>query len=124
MVAAPLILGSDPRRLSPATITMLENRQVIAVDQDPLGIQGTPIRQRGDGQVWVKPLVGGSRAVALLNRGPRTLRLTTSAHAIGLSPVRGYRVENLWTHTSATTTGQISARVPPLSAVLYRVTNA
>ena len=46
IVAAPLILGSDPRALSPATIAMLENREVIAVDQDPLGIQGTRRRDR------------------------------------------------------------------------------
>jgi hypothetical protein len=123
IVAAPLILGSDPRTLSPALVSMLENRQVIAIDQDRLGIQGTPIQQHGDGQVWVKPLVGGSRAVALLNRGPRALRLTTSAEAIGLAPAGDYLVENLWSHTTATTTGLISARVPPESAVLYRVTS-
>ena len=124
IVAAPLILGSDPRSLSPAMITMLENRQVIAIDQDPLGIQGTPIQQHGTAQVWVKPLVGGSRAVALLNRGRRARRITTSARAIGLSPASGFVVENLWTHTTDTTTGRISALVPPHSAVLYRVTNA
>ena len=43
IVAAPLILGSDPRKLSPATIKMLENPEVIAIDQDPLGVQGTAI---------------------------------------------------------------------------------
>jgi alpha-galactosidase len=74
--------------------------------------------------VWVKPLVGGSRAVALLNRGRRARRITTSARAIGLSPASGFVVENLWTHTTDTTTGRISALVPPHSAVLYRVTNA
>src|ERR1019366_1851030 len=92
IVAAPLILGSDPRSLSPAMITMLENRQVIAIDQDPLGIQGTPIQQHGTAQVWVKPLVGGSRAVALLNRGRRARRITPSARAIGLSPASGFVV--------------------------------
>jgi hypothetical protein len=63
-VAVPLILGSDPRALSPSTISMLENREVLAVDQDRLGIQGTMIAQRGSGQVWAKPLSGGQVASA------------------------------------------------------------
>jgi alpha-galactosidase len=121
IVAAPLILGSDPRKLSAATIAMLENRQVIAIDQDPLGIQGTAIRQERSGQVWVKPLVGDDRAVALLNRGATAIRITTSARALRIAHATGYRIENLWTHTTATTTGRISARVPPHAAMLYRV---
>jgi alpha-galactosidase len=121
MVAAPLILGSDPRTLSPASIAMLENPQVIAVDQDPLGIQGTLIASSGDGQVWVKPLRGESRAVALLNRGRVAIPIGTSARAVGLGPGRRYLIQNLWTHTRATTSSSIGAEVPPHSAVLYRV---
>jgi alpha-galactosidase len=124
IVAAPLMLGSDPRKLSPATIRMLENPQVIAIDQDPLGIQGSPIRtaDNGQGQVWVKPLRGGDRAVALLNRGGTEIRLTTSLRAIGIARAGGHRIENMWTHRSSTTVGTISARVAPRSALLYRVT--
>ena len=122
IVAAPLILGSDPRKLSPATIEMLENPQVIAIDQDPMGTQGTDIDEQGAGQVWVKPLLGGDRAVALLNRGATAIQITTSAGATGIAPAPGYRIENLWTHTTATTTGEITARVPPHAAALYRLT--
>jgi alpha-galactosidase len=122
IVAAPLILGSDPRVLSPATVSMLTNRQVIAIDQDPLAIQGTAIQREGSGEVWSKRLVGGHRAVALLNRGPRALRITTSATRVGLPPARAYRLQDLWAHTTNTTTGVISALVAPKSVVLYRVT--
>jgi alpha-galactosidase len=103
---------------------MLENPQVIAIDQDPLGIQGSPIRtaDNGQGQVWVKPLRGGDRAVALLNRGGTAIRLTTSLRAIGIARAGGHRIENMWTHRSSTTVGTISARVAPRSALLYRVT--
>lgn len=66
---------------STATIAMLENRQVIAIDQDRLGIQGTAIRQERSGQVWIKPLTGEGRAVALLNRGATAIQSTTSARA-------------------------------------------
>jgi Alpha galactosidase A len=59
ILAAPLILGSDPRTLSAASIGMLENANVIAVDQDPLGAQGTLVQQIGQAQVWAKPLANG-----------------------------------------------------------------
>jgi alpha-galactosidase len=121
IVAAPLILGSDPRKLSTSTIKMLENPRVIAIDQDRLGVQGTAVREEGSGQVWVKPLTGGERAVALLNRGSTAIRITTSAGAIQIARAAGYRIENLWANRTVTTTGKISARVPPHAAMLYRV---
>jgi alpha-galactosidase len=100
---------------------MLENPAVIAIDQDALAIQGTPIDRSGAGQVWTKPLAGGDRAVALLNRRGTPIRLTTSAHAIGLGPAARYRIVNVWSHTTKTTSGAIDARVPPHGTVLYRV---
>jgi alpha-galactosidase len=121
IVAAPLIIGSDPRVLSPATIEMLENRHVIAIDQDRLGAQGTAIRREGAGQVWAKPLAGGGRAVALLNRGDRALRIKTSVPAIRVARAARYRITNLWSGATFTTTDAISARVSPHAAVLYRV---
>jgi alpha-galactosidase len=124
IVAAPLILGSDPRALSSATIAMLENREVIAVDQDPLGVQGTAVESHGAAQVWSKPLAGGAVAVALLNRGAEPLRIATTAGASGVPAARRYRVRNLWAHTSALSRGRISALVAPGSAVLYRIAPA
>jgi alpha-galactosidase len=121
MLAAPLILGSDPRVLSPASVSMLENPEVIAVDQDPLGIQGTVVQSEGAGQVWSKRLVRG-RAVALLNRGSRTLRIATTARRVGLRRARRYTLQNLWAHTTKTTPRVISAPVRPHGVVLYRVT--
>jgi alpha-galactosidase len=124
IVAAPLMLGSDPRKLSPATVRMLENKQVIAIDQDRLGIQGRAIRTEGSGQVFVKPLAGGQRAVALLNRGTSPIRISTSTLAIHIKRAAGYRLANPWSRKTAKTTGRISARVGPDSVVLYRVWRA
>jgi hypothetical protein len=121
MVAAPLILGSDPRTLSSATISMLENSQVIAIDQDSLGVQGSPLSESGSGQVWVKPLANGDRAVALFNRGSGPLQISTTASAAGLPPARSYKLLNLWSNDTTTTTGDISANVPSDAVVLYRV---
>jgi alpha-galactosidase len=122
MVAAPLILGSDPRQLSPTSINMLKNSGVIAIDQDSLGAQGYPLQTSGNGQVWVKPLANGDRAVALFNRGSDSnLQISTNITAVGL-PQGAYQLTNLWTNQTTTTSDAISADVDPESVVLYRVT--
>jgi len=122
IVAAPLILGSDPRELSPDAIQMLENRQVIAIDQDPLGIQGAVVEQEGSGQAWSKPLSGERAAVALLNRGTVAMRITTTASKAGLRSAASYTTHDVWAGTTETTSGEISAVVPPDSVALYLVT--
>jgi len=121
ILAAPLILGSDPRTLSPQTIAMLTNPQVIAVDQDPLGVQGTLVATQGAAQVWAKPLAGGERAVALLNRGGDPLQVTTSAPGVGLPAAGLFQSQDLWAGTTSVTTGTISASVGGDSADLFRV---
>ncbi len=121
IVAAPLVLGSDPRRLSQAALAMLRNPAVIRIDQDPRSIQGRSISTHGDGQVWVKPLAGGAVAVALLNRGPTPQMIETSAQAAGLPSAANYRVQNVWSGSTTTRVGAIGALVPADAVVLYRV---
>ena len=121
MLAAPLILGSDPRVLSANQLAMLKNAQVIAVDQDPLGAQGTLVTQSGTSQVWVKPLASGARAVALFNRGSATAQISTTASDVGLPAASTYHLLNLWTDGATTTSGDITASVPSHGVVLYRV---
>jgi alpha-galactosidase len=122
MVAAPLILGSDPRSLSSRSIKMLKNPRVIAIDQDSLGAQGWLLsRTRTRRQVWVKPLAGGARAVALFNRGLSAHRIATTTTAAGLRNARRYGLLNVWTNQTSTTYGTISALVQPGAAVLFRV---
>jgi alpha-galactosidase len=118
--AAPLIIGSDVRALSDQTIAMLTNRDVIAIDQDRLGVQGRSIARDGDAQVWVKPLAGGDRAVALLNRGDSPLTVATTAAAAGLPKSARYALHDLWTGRQTSTAGRIAAVVDPGSAVLLR----
>jgi alpha-galactosidase len=107
ILAAPLVIGSDPRALTNATIAMLENPQVIAIDQDPLDRQGTLVETRGSGQMWTKPLAHGDTAIALLNRGTTPLTIITTTTELGL-PTGLYQLHNLWTDTTTTTTGAIS----------------
>jgi alpha-galactosidase len=122
IVAAPLILGSDPRRLSAATIAMLTNPRVIAIDRDRLGVEGTAVATHGSAQVWVKRLAGGQRAVALLNRGATTLKITTSAAQAGMPKAASYQLLNVWSGKGSTSGGTIRASVPADGVALYRLT--
>jgi alpha-galactosidase len=98
MMASPLMAGNDIREMSEETRAILLNREVIAVNQDSLGVQGRVIMDRGyGGQVWMKPLADGSRAVALLNLRPDSLGLYVRWKDIGL-PNGPARVRDLWAH--------------------------
>ena len=105
MVAAPLILGSDPRLLSTTNLNMLENPRVIAIDQDSLGAQGYLLSHSGSAQVWVKPLAGGARALALFNTGSSSQQISTSASAAGMPGAGQYKLLNVWTNQTSTTNG-------------------
>jgi alpha-galactosidase len=121
MEAAPLIIGSDVRTLSASSIGSLTNREILAIDQDPAGQQATVLANEGSGQVWVKTLSNGDRAVALLNRGSTPLVLSTTASDIGLPSASAYNLRDVWQHATTETAGRIAADVPPDSVVVYRV---
>ncbi|WP_421898270.1 glycoside hydrolase family 27 protein [Marinoscillum sp.] len=75
MMAAPLIAGNDLRNMSPETISILTNKEVIAIDQDSLGIQAFKHIDEENFEVWVKPLAGGDLAVCFLNRSAEPFEL-------------------------------------------------
>ncbi|MGW0226105.1 glycoside hydrolase family 27 protein [Streptomyces tendae] len=83
-MASPLVLGSDPRTLSDSMLRTLTNPEIIAVDQDPLAVQGVRVSTDSVGDVYSKVLSGrGKRAVVLLNRSDqpaqRTVRFADAA---------------------------------------------
>ena len=69
MMASPLILGNDLNNMSKETLEIITNKDVIAIDQDPLGIQGLRLKKDGDLQYWFKPLENGEWAFCILNGG-------------------------------------------------------
>jgi alpha-galactosidase len=120
MLAAPLLAGNDIRSMSGQTRYILTNRDVIAVDQDPLVVQGHPLP--ADGRVWVKPMADGSVAVALTNAGDTPEDVGTTAKAAGLPQADCYRVRDLWAHTERKGTGDIGPMPVPSHAVsMFRV---
>lgn len=122
IVAAPLIAGNDVRTMSAATKEILTNREVIAVDQDPLGTQGILVwEQPPELQVWAKPLKDGSRAVALLNRSGAPARITASFWRTGLR-TDSATVRDLWAHRDLGTFGrEFGATVPAHGVVMVKV---
>lgn len=121
MMAAPLLIGSDLRKATPAAFEILANREVIAVDQDPLGKQGTVVSSSSGRWVVVKELADGSRAVALFNETDSAQRVSTTARAAGLQEADAYTVRDLWQHATANTAGTVSATVPAHGTVLLRL---
>ncbi|MEU1306745.1 NPCBM/NEW2 domain-containing protein [Streptomyces shenzhenensis] len=121
IMTAPLLIGTDLRTASPATFDILGNKEVIAVDQDPLGRQGTVVSSEGGRWVVAKEMRDGSRAVALFNESGTAQRITTTARAVGLPDAPGYTLRDLWQHRGYHTAGTVSATVPAHGTVLVRV---
>ncbi|WP_235892380.1 glycoside hydrolase family 27 protein [Mycolicibacterium hodleri] len=119
MLAAPLLAGNDVRSMNEETRAILTNRDVIAVDQDPLVLQGLPLLD--DPRVIVKPLADGSVAVALFNADAAPVAIQTDVHAIGLSGADCYAVRDLWEHSDTTTNADIVKTVPAHGAAMMRV---
>jgi alpha-galactosidase len=122
IMAAPLMAGNDLRTMSADTRAILTNQEVIAIDQDSLGVQGRLVEENSEGlQVFMKPLRDGSRAVVLFNR-------TALATPIGASwwrlRVNGRaRVRDLWAHADlGEFTDRFIATVPPHGAMMLRIT--
>jgi alpha-galactosidase len=75
MMASPLIAGNDFRKMSKETLAILTNKELIAVDQDKLGIQGFKLSAENGLEVWVKPLSDGNWAITFLNRSEAPIKI-------------------------------------------------
>jgi len=116
ILAAPLLAGNDLSKMSPETHDILTNRDVIAVDQDALGKQGDRVWAEGPYEIWMKPLSGGARAVALFNRGERAAEMTLHLDAVGVKSAQG---RDVWAGKDlGKLTGSYATTVPGMGAVL------
>jgi len=125
VVKAPLIIGTDVTNMSPATLAILTAPEVIAVNQDPLGIQGRRVQRRNATQteVWAGPLADHSVAAVLLNRGSSDNDVTVLWPRIGLNANTLCSVRDLWQRKVVTTTvsGSWTTSVPAHSCVFVRI---
>ena len=139
MMASPLILGNDIRNMSAEVRDILTNREMIAVDQDALGVQGLHLMDDDGLSFWFKPLEGGDWAFTILNatKEDKTYLLDwqkfnfTDHEVSGLSThfdTTVYQVRNLWTHkvegkTSLKSKKTRKITIPSHDVVAYRLIN-
>ncbi|HEX5283478.1 MAG TPA: glycoside hydrolase family 27 protein [Bryocella sp.] len=123
LMAAPLMTGTDLTNMSEQTKSILLNRDVIAVDQDPLGKAGDRVWQQGPLEVWARPLSGGAVAVGLFNQLTSATHITVNLADLG---VHGdAEAEDLWAHQSVGVLHQsYTAVVPGHGVVMLRLRRA
>jgi len=120
ILAAPLLAGNDLTTMTPETIALLTNREVIAVDQDKLGKQGDRISEEGPIEIWARPLADGSKAVGVFNRLSTPLSATVDFRQLGFrGPVN---VRDIWQSKDlGAMKDPYTVTVPPHGVVLLRV---
>jgi alpha-galactosidase len=132
MLAAPLIAGNDLRTMSEDTREILINKDVIAVNQDPLGIQGFKYSSKNKVEIWFKPLSNDAWAMCVLNRGtnsqPVTFKWKKETVTDDLSKRQAkfgmttYNVRDLWAKKDLGTTAQtLTAEVPDHDVLMLRL---
>ncbi len=132
MLAAPLVAGNDLRSMSAETKGILTNKEVIAVNQDALGVQGFQYSAKDKVEVWFKPLTGSDWAMAVLNRSesPYQLSFDWKREQVGDTfskrearfDATWYAVRDLWTGRDLGTTRRtLSATVPAHDVLMLRL---
>lgn len=120
---SPMIIGTPIERLDPFTLSLLSNDEVLDVNQDPLGKQATRNVLSGGGEVLIKELEDGSKAVGLFNPGPVETTIAVRWEMLG---IRGtHRVRDLWRQQDlGGRDGEFAAPVASHGVVLVRIAAA
>ncbi|KAF7133540.1 hypothetical protein RHSIM_Rhsim09G0184800 [Rhododendron simsii] len=124
LMKAPLLIGCDVRNMTAEAFEILSNEEVIAVNQDSLGVQGRKVHVAGtDGcrQVWAGPLTDQRLAVALWNRCSKAANITAAWGTLGLESSTSVSVRDLWKHDDILedAVASFSARVEAHGCEMY-----
>ncbi|HEX3662555.1 MAG TPA: glycoside hydrolase family 27 protein [Acidobacteriaceae bacterium] len=120
ILAAPLLAGNDLSRMTPATKAILLNKEVIAVDQDKLGKEGSRALAMGLTEIWTKPLSGDALAAGLFNRDTEAHSVTLHLKDVGFPA--SAKLRDLWAHKDVSATdGAYTVTVPGHGVVLLKV---
>jgi alpha-galactosidase len=124
MFSAPLMTGNDIRFMTEDTKKVLANGEVIAIDQDPLGISATRYMDYGDLEIWVKPLSGNNFALCFINRSSQPVVVNQDMK----TSIRNYvidgsfTVKDLWTGRDiGRTSNNISGTIPAHDAMMLKL---
>jgi alpha-galactosidase len=122
MLAAPLLAGNDLPNMKPEINAILTNRDVIAIDQDPLGRQASRAYSDGEVDVWTRHLARGAMAIAVLNAGDN--RYSTHPFHLNLSKLglAGTQTgKDLWTGKSVKLTDNEPLELASHDVLLVRI---
>jgi hypothetical protein len=123
IVAAPLMIGTDLSKASPAVIDLLKAPEVIAINQDPAGHQGVLAYADSDRQILVKTLADGRKAVLLFNRSGADAKFTLTAEHLKMDATAPITLRDAWARADAGTfTGQREFQLKPREALLFTAT--
>ena len=120
MWSAPLIAGNDPRLMHGTDLAsqVLLNREIIAIDQDPLGRPATLVAGPGSWQVWRKPLTGGRTAIAVVNLAGSPATADFSWAQLGVSG-RPASLRDLWAHRDLAVAAGLPVQLGAHAAGVY-----
>jgi alpha-galactosidase len=125
MFSSPLIAGNDIRNMSQETLAVLTNREVIAIDQDKLGISAFRWLKSGDLEIWFKPLDHGEFAFCLINRsvGTATFNQDLKSTVNNLYTIDdSFVVRDLWKHKIIGKTSEnLKGNLGPHEVLLIRL---
>jgi alpha-galactosidase len=122
LLDAPLIAGNDLKTMPADIKEILTNKEVIAVNQDPLGMQGRRVRKNGDLDVWAKQMKDGSRVVVLFNRGGSEAEMSVSWEELGYPSHLSATVRDLWSKKDlGKFSGTFRAQVASHGVVMIKV---
>ena len=122
MLAAPLLAGNDLPNMKPEIKAILTNKDVVAIDQDPLGKQATRAYADGEVEVWTRPLQGGAEAIAVINVGSdRNATHPFHLDLKKLSFVDNQTGKDLWTGKPIELTDKMPIELPSHDILLVRI---
>ncbi|MDR7333774.1 glycoside hydrolase family 27 protein [Roseateles asaccharophilus] len=123
MLAAPLMAGNDMANMSADTRRILTNKDIIAVDQDPLAQPARRVRKDGDLEVWTRPLQGGDIAVVLFNRGAKATEMSADWALLNLPAGSRAQTRNLWSgEVKKGVTARVGGSVASHGVLMWRIT--
>jgi alpha-galactosidase len=131
-MTSPLITGNDLRSMSDTTKKILTNKEMIAINQDPLGIQVLKWIDDGDVEIFIKPMDKGEYAVLFLNRADvektyvhdwafNEMKDDISKHQIDFAK-ESFNFKNVWTGATGDTKSKLNLTIPAHDVVVLRLT--
>lgn len=122
ILAAPLMMGHDLRKMNDDILNILCNKEVIAIDQDPLGKQGYRVIDETGREVWIKPLSNGDWAVCMLNDSSSDADMSLKWSEIEALGGKTFKVRDLWAKKDiGTTEKEYSGKIVTHDVVLFRL---